>query len=168
MNIFWLDSDLEKAAMYHCDKHVVKMILEYTQLLSGVLHSLNRDYGLKIDTGELYKPTHMNHPCAVWARKTSGNYGLLTVLLCALLAEYTYRYGKVHKSSTVAINLAKHYPAVESLLPVESTVPPQCMPDEFKDKVVVAAYRNYYLHKSNSIDMRWTKRYKPEWLEVAI
>jgi hypothetical protein len=34
MNIFYLDSDPELAAQMHCDKHVVKMILETAQLLS--------------------------------------------------------------------------------------------------------------------------------------
>jgi hypothetical protein len=28
MNIFFLDFDTNKCAKYHCDKHVVKMILE--------------------------------------------------------------------------------------------------------------------------------------------
>ena len=28
MNIFHLDEDPETCAVYHCDKHVVKMILE--------------------------------------------------------------------------------------------------------------------------------------------
>jgi len=28
MNIFLLDKNPEKCAKYHCDKHVVKMILE--------------------------------------------------------------------------------------------------------------------------------------------
>lgn len=37
MNIFYLDTDPVKAAEYHCDKHVVKMILETAQLLSTVL-----------------------------------------------------------------------------------------------------------------------------------
>jgi hypothetical protein len=34
MNIFYLDHDPALAAQYHCDKHVVKMILELGQLLS--------------------------------------------------------------------------------------------------------------------------------------
>jgi hypothetical protein len=33
MNIFYLDKDPETCAQYHCDKHVVKMILETAQLL---------------------------------------------------------------------------------------------------------------------------------------
>ena len=34
MNIFYLDKDVKKCAEMHVDKHVVKMILEYAQLLS--------------------------------------------------------------------------------------------------------------------------------------
>lgn len=34
MNIFFLDKDLKLCAQQHCDKHVVKMILELAQLLS--------------------------------------------------------------------------------------------------------------------------------------
>ena len=37
MNIFVLDNDIEKCAQYHCDKHVVKMILESAQMLSAAL-----------------------------------------------------------------------------------------------------------------------------------
>ena len=40
MNIFVLDLDPVKAAEYHCDKHVVKMILESSQLLCGAFHNL--------------------------------------------------------------------------------------------------------------------------------
>ena len=34
MNIFYLHKDTRKCAEYHNDKHTVKMILEYAQLLS--------------------------------------------------------------------------------------------------------------------------------------
>ena len=33
MNIFYLDNDPVKSAELHCDKHVVKMIIEYAQLM---------------------------------------------------------------------------------------------------------------------------------------
>lgn len=36
MNIFFLDKDPKICAQYHCDKHVVKMIVELAQLLSTV------------------------------------------------------------------------------------------------------------------------------------
>ena len=60
MNIFLLDYNLDICASYHNDKHVVKMILEYAQLLS----TCNRFIGMN----EGYKMTHFNHPCAVWVR----------------------------------------------------------------------------------------------------
>ena len=34
MNIFYLDTNPALCAEYHCDKHVVKMIIEYAQMLS--------------------------------------------------------------------------------------------------------------------------------------
>lgn len=37
MNIFYLDSDITQCARFHCDKHVVKMILESAQILCSVL-----------------------------------------------------------------------------------------------------------------------------------
>lgn len=36
MNIFYLDPDPQKCAQYHCDKHVIKLILETAQLLEAV------------------------------------------------------------------------------------------------------------------------------------
>lgn len=38
MNIFVLDTNLEKCALYHCDKHVIKMILESAQMICTVLN----------------------------------------------------------------------------------------------------------------------------------
>jgi hypothetical protein len=40
MNRFVLDTDPAVAAVYHCDKHVVKMILEEAQMLCAVKTSL--------------------------------------------------------------------------------------------------------------------------------
>ena len=34
MNLFYLDEDPWISAELHCDKHVVKMIIEYAQMLS--------------------------------------------------------------------------------------------------------------------------------------
>ena len=43
MNIFYLHSDPALAAEMHCDKHVVKMILEYAQMLSTAHRVLDGD-----------------------------------------------------------------------------------------------------------------------------
>ena len=112
MNIFYLDHDTQKCAEMHNDKHVVKMILEYAQLLStahrildGVLSTGVSASGRKKtvyvladdrDT-TLYSATHVNHPSAVWVRQSDANYMWLAELLEMVCGEYTYRYGKVHK-----------------------------------------------------------------------
>lgn len=49
MNIFILDENPQKCAEYHCDKHVVKMILETAQILCTVRHKL---WGLGIKNAE--------------------------------------------------------------------------------------------------------------------
>lgn len=54
MNIFVLSTNPVECASFHNDKHVVKMIVEYAQLLSSV----HRVYGY--DVG--YKLTHKTIP----------------------------------------------------------------------------------------------------------
>ena len=43
MNIFYLDRDTKVAAEMHCDKHVVKMILESAQMMSTAHRVLDGD-----------------------------------------------------------------------------------------------------------------------------
>ena len=43
MNIFFLDKRPDDAAEMHCDKHCVKMILEYSQMLSTAHRVLDGD-----------------------------------------------------------------------------------------------------------------------------
>lgn len=153
MNIFILDYDIEKAAQYHCDKHVVKMCLEYAQLLSSVHHSLG--------TPVQYKLTHKNHPCAVWARASMDNYEWLFVLAMELGAEYTYRYGKHHKS----IDVIKQLPIPE-LDHLGLTTFTKCVRDELKEMPnVVEAYREYYRTDKASF-CTWKNRDIPEWFKA--
>ena len=72
MNIFYLNKDPEIAAQMHCDKHVVKMILESAQMLSTAHRILDGD-DIANSKG-LYKMTHKNHPCNIWVRKNNENY----------------------------------------------------------------------------------------------
>jgi hypothetical protein len=58
MNIFWLDKDPAICAKYHNDKHCVKMILEYAQLLSAAHHVHSSPY-----KEHVYRMTHKGHPC---------------------------------------------------------------------------------------------------------
>ena len=97
MNIFYLDKDPVIAAQMHCDKHVVKMILESAQLMSTAHRFLDGDR--YADKNGLYKLTHKNHPTAIWVRKSKENYMWTWNLLDALLQEYTKRYNKHHNGN---------------------------------------------------------------------
>lgn len=53
MNIFYLSTNTDECARYHCDKHVVKMILETAQMLSTAHRVLDGDE--LADEKKLYK-----------------------------------------------------------------------------------------------------------------
>lgn len=144
MNIFVLDYDPVQAARAQCDKHVVKMIVETAQMLCTV------------GIGP-YKRTHVNHPCTVWAGHSLSNFNWLKIHGLELCKEYTFRYGREHKTEQV----------IRSVLPGENMVDvglsrfALAMPDEYKCEDVVRSYRAYYHSKSSFA--RWTKRKVPSW-----
>lgn len=123
--------------MYHVDRHVVKMILEISQLLCTALW-LAPDFDP--ENPPPYKKTHENHPSAIWTRASKANWKWLKKLGLALCEEYTYRYGKVHKTEEVLRKIK-----CPNLPNKEFTFPPQAMPDEYKHKNSIVAYRNYYI-----------------------
>jgi hypothetical protein len=178
VNIFYLDHDVRKCAEMHNDKHVVKMILEYAQLLSTAHRVLD---GVELiglsDSGRkkkfwtlgdsrdytLYKATHINHPSAVWVRKSAQNYMWLAEMLEVLCGEYTYRYGKVHKVERDGLMqlLKNEFPKNLPIAPF--TEPTPAMPDDVKiigDSI--KSYRNYYINNKAHL-ANWKKRTTPEW-----
>lgn len=166
MNIFYLDQDPILAAQAQCDAHVVKMILESAQMLCTALHAVLEARGGGGDPVP-YRPTHRNHPSAVWVRQDALNAMWLTDHARALGDEFTYRYGGVHKSVDV-VNAV--WPRLRKLMPFDRfTEPPQAMPDEFKADNPVLAYRAYYRAKKAS-GMKWnyTKRDEPRWMGVRL
>jgi len=157
MNIFWLDTDIDKSVQYLCDKHVVKMTLETAQLLCNAFDD------------PPYKKTHYNHPCSKWVRYSLENFVTACVYGLAISKEYTHRYNKKHKSETVinwCIDNTKNA-KFETLS--QLSLPPLCMPNKFiipckKMSDVVKAYRSYYASKQTKFKMVWTKRPKPKFL----
>lgn len=153
MNIFVLAQDLTRCAQYHCDKHVVKMILESAQILCTVLHQQGQDAP--------YKPTHMKHPCVLWAGESLDNWLWLQDLTDALNEEFQYRFdhAKPHRSALVARTLDR-----PNILAKGITDRPQTMPDQYKAPGdVVAAYRRFYLHEKKHL-LQYTKRDVPHWV----
>jgi phage tail protein X len=152
MNIFVLDLNPKKCAEYHIDKHSTKMCVEYAQLLCGVHW---------VEGGEApYKLSHKNHPCSIWARECTENYIWLCDLGLSLCEEYTYRYGKRHKSQDVIEWCLVNKPGLKD----NGDITPfaLAMPDECKTKTAVESYRLYYLTHKRDIST-WKERKKPEW-----
>jgi len=189
MNIFYLDNDPVEAARAHLDKHVVKMILEYAQLLStahrlidgiqvieqkyvnGSLPARYRNVKRwKLDDERdkiLYSATHSNHPSAIWARQNSCNYEWLYRLFCATCDEYTYRYGKVHLTDTKLRNALKQHP--KNIAKSNGWIgPTPAMPDECKvNDDPLASYKRYYIDKKADM-AKWTNREPPSWFIEGI
>tara|TARA_Y100001970_G_scaffold67479_1_gene86005 strand:- start:13559 stop:14053 length:495 start_codon:yes stop_codon:yes gene_type:complete len=161
MNIFYLDKDPIKCAMAHNDKHVVKMILEYAQLMSTA-HRILDDIA-PYENDILYKACYINHPCGKWIRQTSGNYDYTFKLWRALCGEYTYRYEKIHKTETRLLEALKHLP--KNILHQPMTKPVLAMPDDVKNnRSALLSYRAYYnVHKKHLL--KYTKREIPKWVQ---
>jgi hypothetical protein len=151
MNIFYLDGSPKKCAEYHNDKHVVKMILETAQLLCGVHWVLGKEAP--------YKLSHKNHPCSIWVRSSLENYLWLCELGLELCDEYTYRYGKKHKSQSIIEWCLINKPNLED---IPFTEPPKAMPEEYKVKNTIQSYRNYYMGAKKDFCI-WKNRKTPLW-----
>jgi hypothetical protein len=178
VNIFYLDHDIRKCAEMHNDKHVVKMILEYAQLLStahrvldgvlidGVSNSgrKRKQYILNSELDKVfYSATHINHPSAVWVRQSIPNYMWLAEMLEVLCGEYTYRYGKVHKVERDGLMQALKNNFPKNLPDAPFTEPTPAMPDDLKVKGdSIKSYRNYYIKNKTHL-ANWKKRTIPEW-----
>lgn len=154
MNIFFLHWDPRICAMMHVDKHVVKMILESTQMLCTAHHVTESKYIPP------YKMTHKNHPCNVWLRESQSNYRYLVALGIELCKEYTYRYGKIHKCQAYIEELEKNIPNIPEK---GFTKPAQAMPDMYKSNDSVESYRSYYFFDKINLHS-WKKREVPEWI----
>jgi hypothetical protein len=152
MNIFALDNDPVRAARWHSDRHVIKMILETAQILSTVHHG----HGHPVT----YKPTHPHHPCTLWAGATAANYRWLQLLGLALCAEYTSRYGKTHACEDKLCGELAGPPAA---LSGDTRTPfALAMPEACKRPDPVESYRRYYQHKADENSwMRWAKLNNP-------
>ena len=180
MNIFLLNENPLLCAEQHCDKHVVKMVIEYAQLMStahryldGELYGELTDKGRKIKRwrhpnsnmeATLYKASHVNHPDGLWVRNSNANYNYLYDLWFKLCKEYTHRYGRLHLTQEKLEHLLRYAP---KNIPHADTADvkglPLAMPDDVKGESVVNSYRRYY--NKYKIDFaKYTNREEPTWL----
>ena len=147
-----LDRNIRRCARYHCDQHVVKMILESAQMMCTTLSK----HGFEVP----YHPTHLQHPCVLWLDESYDNFLWLKELATELNAEYRFRYQrKVDHASMRVIHQIESYRYKRCGL----TEFAQVMPDEYRYRNnPVRAYRAFY----NGEKLRfatWKKREPPVW-----
>ena len=156
MNIFVLDRNPGRAARMLCDKHVSKMILETAQMLSTVAVSLGYEHDC------LYKPVHAKHPCTLWAGRSHSNWLWLCKHGLAMAEEFEYRYKNRHKSSEVIEFIYTNNMGPKAKWFGYVTTFAQAMPDQYKHKDAVKAYRAYYIGEKKRF-AKWTNRTPPKW-----
>jgi hypothetical protein len=172
------------------DKHIVKMVLETSQLLSTAHRLLDGEeyvenkyvpgsvparyrkakrWRLPDDRETiLYSATHINHPSAVWCRRSNNNYTWLFCHFIGLLNEYTYRYGKTHKcADPLFVDALRRVPEnipVGPLLPVTPAMAEEYLVIEHGAPNSLLSYRNYYKQGKAHLH-KYTKREMPEWMK---
>lgn len=166
MNLFLLSWDVTQCAQWHCDKHVVKMILELVQMLYTAWQINNESdvpesAPLCKSTGNhgYRKLSNPNHPMAKWVRESRWNYIFTVKLASALALEFKHRYSKYHACTEHVLWLYSNIPKFKSF---KKTQIPQCMPEEYKNECPVQAYRNYYIGDKARF-AKWSKRDEPYW-----
>ena len=183
MNIFVLDYNPQVAATYHCDKHVVKMILESAQILCAVHRKVYLKAMKKQSTPyemeqsliaerlikEIpYKLTHANHPCTIWAGESKQNYLWLTELAEALNDEYIFRFR--YSDTYTKVDNHKSYDVIANLPPIELpdiglTRFAEAMPEYCKvSEDTVMNYREYYKKEKSHI-LKYTNTQTPDWIK---
>lgn len=177
MNLFYLHKDPVKSASMHVDKHAVKMVIEYAQMLSTAHRILDGKQYIDASSGRrikrwalegemegmLYKASHINHPSTQWVRGNAIQYQYAYDMFVALCDEYTYRYGRTHLTDEKLRGLLNQLPNNISL--GQWSEPPQCMPDDVKvEGNSLNAYHKYYAKYKKDFAV-WTKREVPTFME---
>lgn len=185
MNIFILSNNRFPAthyaenARYHIDKHVVKMILESTQMLCTALAhaSYANLISPNLRTSAPCKSLAVGmrkHPCTVWTMSSITYFNYLTRLAIALCNEHQYRYplSPDHEYSdwlkylgqdlddlglTVAASLPEMFATAVKSPELRSSFRPW--------RETVNIYRNYYYQDKLSF-AKWTNRPIPYWFGI--
>lgn len=157
MNIFILDEAQHLCARYHADVHLNSQLKEAVQILSTVY-------------GGPYKPTHAQHPCVRWAAESHANAIWLYTLACELHTEWMHRFGKPHGSGMKLTNIQARMAAQAPRRFVTRSPFAQAMPEQYRDRDAVKAYRAYYnaekqgfWHSGKWRAAKWTNRPEPPW-----
>lgn len=132
VNLFLVHPDPVEAAKQLNNKHVVKMTLETAQLLSWIVWIYVPDKAAawneawKSGAPGVYSKAskgHAKHPVTLWAQKHWNNWNIVMAHGLALCAEYTKRYGKVHKAQAVIMFCRDNFVPSDGNMPTDDTDP---------------------------------------------
>ena len=167
-NIFVVDDDPRVAARALCDEHVNKMITETAQMLSVAHRVLDGTPSrTRTKTGRsklefilpgdldkiLYKTSHLNHGCTVWARATDSNYRWLAEHGLEMAEEFVRRRGKRHKAGNL---IESHLKLPPANIPKGPLTPFYLgMPERFHGPSAVDSYRKFYLECKPFASWKW-------------
>jgi hypothetical protein len=169
MNIFTLNLCPIKSAEDHCDKHVVKQIVEDFQMLGSAVirHGAKTNEMPLTQKGTPLKGGYHNHPCTRWVGENRSNFEWTCFHALALAEEYTMRYNKKHSCQSGIEHLCR----MIGMLPkgnrtefaVAIAADQNCRHHPaFHSSSVVDKYRLYYICDKAPF-AKWTKRQAPEW-----
>jgi hypothetical protein len=169
MNIFVLHSDPRLAALYHCDQHLNKMIVESAQMLSTVLKEEMDSSRAKY----LMKPAYSNHPCTIWTGWSPANSKWLCQMAMTL---EKLRDSSRENAASPVIRLAndwleENYPLATWQEAAKDLI--FCGPADLKQETsfsTVTKYRALYIRKflawqQTAWKMSYSSRVLPEFLE---
>ena len=194
MNLFLLSLCKKACADHICNKHLIKMILETTQMAYSVQQGNGDEDYIKTFKKDLllnglimYKMTHVKHPLNFWARHKKEHYDWMVSYGLELCRVYTNRYKKVHKceahlsklkekgfvASKIKVEIPEKGVKAYKDIPEDFEYFPMCFGDEVEHCLVrdengdimgVASYREYYMSKLKKMKMVWPEE-EPEWFE---
>ena len=186
MNIFYLHNDTKTCAELHVDKHVVKMIVEYAQLLStakrmtdGIKYEAKSKTGRRVQRYRLenpneeaiiYKAGWLKHPSTQWVMSSSYNYMWLYRHMMALNNEYKLRYNHTKDHMCVEkLGILLSITPKNSPLNVIGTDATPAMPEECKvPGDSVASYRKYYIMKKKRFATWKQPAEMPVWVKEGV
>ena len=158
MNLFILDHDPVLAARDHCDKHLVKMIVEGAQILGSTVWVQNgvktkkqigetvpsywKNFPRTVDGIEKpYGIGFSNHPSSKWTRESFENWEWTVKLCMELSYEHERRWGKITSMRKIIDWFANNQPPLQrkGMTPYYLAMPPEIKTDD-----PIHSYRLYY------------------------
>jgi hypothetical protein len=164
MNLFILDQDPKISAMFHTDRHVVKMPTETAQMISFIYH--DKQYWSKEVPDFImgFSKTHYKHPCSIWIRESIENFIYACKMGLALYEEYQFRYNKPDKHTRAKQIFEFALNNIPNINNVEQTPFALAMDTQYiVSDCPIENYRNYYKAGKNHL-FNWKNRPKPYFL----